>query len=59
MTYAVQKHTMNKDWSWTVIDFGGGYTEKEMKAITRGYRRTAGDIYERKGSNTFYVVKES
>lgn len=39
------------------INYGGGYSEEDVKSITRGYKFN-GVFYDRKGSRWFYVVSE-
>ena len=36
---------------------GGGYTEEDVKAITKGYKFN-GLFYDRKGSHIIYTVEE-
>lgn len=38
-------------------NYGGGYTEEDVKAITKGYKFN-GLFYDRKGSNYIYIVEE-
>lgn len=63
MTYKVEKHKIDLMDTKPVEDFGGGYDLSDVKAITKGYRKTERlDIgitfYERKGSNFLFVVKD-
>ena len=37
-------------------NFGGGYTESDVKEITKGYTFN-GMFYDRKGSKYFYIVE--
>lgn len=38
-------------------NMGGGYTEEDVKCITKGYVFN-GLYYDRKGSRYFYIVEE-
>ena len=38
-------------------NMGGGYTEQDVKVITKGYTFN-GLYYDRKGSRYFYIVEE-
>lgn len=41
------------------IDYGGGYTEKDVKDITKGYKRNADfGYYERKNGKYMFFVDE-
>ena len=37
-------------------NYGGGYTESDVKEITKGYTFN-GMFYDRKGSKYFYIVE--
>ena len=39
------------------MNMGSGYTEEDVKIITRGYTFN-GLYYDRKGSRYFYIVEE-
>lgn len=53
-TYNVKKYNSKTD---KFENFGGGYTEEDVKAITKGYKFN-GFFYDRKGTKTFYMVEE-
>lgn len=61
MTYRIEKWD-TKGESKCVGNYGGGYTEDDVKALIRGYKKTdkIGDIqfYQRKGSWTLWMVIE-
>jgi hypothetical protein len=42
------------------IEYGGGYTADDVKAITKGYAqdKTIKDFYNRAGSRYFYIVEQ-
>lgn len=50
--YKVEKYNPKTD---SFQNLGGGYTEDDVKAITKGYKFN-GLFYERKGTETFYIV---
>lgn len=52
--YKVKKYNSKAD---RFEDLGGGYTEEDVKAITKGYKFN-GLFYERQGTMTFYTVSE-
>lgn len=39
-------------------DLGGGYSQEDVKAITKGYTDN-GLFYERQGSKYIFIVKET
>lgn len=52
MTYRISRYNPDtKDWE----DFGGGYTEEDVKVITKGFKNN-GLFYERKNSRVMYEV---
>lgn len=53
-TYRISKYEPKED-KW--YSYGGGYTEEDVKAITKGYKSN-GLFYERKGTRTMYEVVE-
>ena len=54
MTYKIEKYdAVSKKWE----NFGGGYTEEEVKQITKGFPFD-GLMYSRKNSRTFFIVTE-
>lgn len=61
MTYRIEKWN-TKGESKCVCDYGGGYTEQDVKDLIKGYRKTETignmQFYQRKGSYTLYVVVE-
>ena len=61
MTYRIEKWN-TKGESKCVGDYGGGYTEQDVKDLIKGYRKTETignmQFYQRKGSYTLYVVVE-
>ncbi len=62
MTFRIEKWISKNGISECVANYGGGYTESDIKALIRGYKKTdkIGDIqfYQRKGSNTVWVAIE-
>lgn len=54
MTYRIAKYN-SKTEKWE--NYGGGYTEEDVKEITKGYKNN-GLFYERKGCKTIYEVVE-
>jgi len=61
MTYRIEKWTTEGE-SKCVGNYGGGYTDQDVKDLIKGYRKTekVGDIqfYQRRGSNTLWMVIE-
>ena len=61
ITYKVMKYNIKTN---DMVDYGGGFSADDVKAITRGYKQTevfkrSGIIwYQRKNSNTLYRVEE-
>ena len=52
--YRISKYNpKTKEWE----NYGGGYTEDDVKLITKGYKNN-GLFYERKGSKIIYEVVE-
>jgi hypothetical protein len=54
MTYNITKIDCNTE---NEINMGNGYTEEDVKAITKGYTFN-GLFYERKNSKWMYIVEE-
>lgn len=54
MTYKIQKYNPKTD---KFENYGGGYSEEDMKVITKGYKFN-GQFYERKNSKIFYIVEK-
>lgn len=52
--YKISKYNPKKD-RWE--DYGGGYTEEDLKVITKGFHNN-GLFYERKGSKIIFEVVE-
>ena len=60
-----KKETHMKKYKVTKLDsrsgketeYGGGYTEEDVKLITKGYKFN-GLFYDRKGSSIIYTVEE-
>lgn len=54
--FSVKKYNVNGQ----VIDYGGGYTIEDVKAITRGYKQddVLKEMYNRVGSKWFFEVVE-
>lgn len=52
MEYRIRKYNPKTD-KWE--NYGGGYTEEDVKQITKGYRYN-GLFYERKGSMVIFEV---
>lgn len=52
MTYRITRYNPDTN-NWE--DFGGGYTEEDVKAITKGFKNN-GLFYERKNSKVMYEV---
>lgn len=61
MTYRIEKWN-TKGESKCVGDYGGGYTEQDVKDLIKGYRKTKTignmQFYQRKGSFTLWLVIE-
>ena len=61
MTYRIEKWN-TKSEPKCVGDYGGGYTEQDLKDLIKGYKKTETignmQFYQRKGSCTLYVVVE-
>ena len=61
MTYRIEKWN-TKGESKCVGDYGGGYTEQDVKDLIKGYKKTETignmQFYQRKGSFTLWVVIE-
>lgn len=59
MTYRIEKWN-TKGESKCVGDYGGGYTEQDVKDLIKGYKKTETignmQFYQRKGSYNLYVV---
>ena len=53
-TYEIEKYNTTTD-NWE--NLGKGYSEEDVKAITKGYKFT-GLFYERKNSLVMFIVKE-
>jgi len=54
MTYNITKIDSKTE---SEINMGSGYTEEDVKAITKGYTFN-GLFYERKNSKWMYIVEE-
>lgn len=53
--FAIRKYNINEPEK--VYNLGKGYTEEDVKLITKGYKYN-GFFYERKNSDTIYIVEE-
>lgn len=51
-TYKIEKITSKGK----TINYGGGYTEEDMKMITKGYKFN-GLFYSKEGTKQFYIVR--
>lgn len=52
MRYRIEKYNPRLN-NWE--SFGGGYSEEEVKEITKGYKDN-GLFYERQGSRVIFIV---
>ena len=61
MTYRIEKWN-TKSEAKCVGDYGGGYTEQDVKDLIKGYKKTETignmQFYQRKGSHNLYIVVE-
>ena len=58
MTYRIKSY----DFSGFTVDYGGGYSEQDIKSMTKGYKldkdltNENADIYSRKNGLLIYIV---